>query len=152
MLADELLSLGHRVHVLAMDTREGREAYSTLDEVVEGVPVRRMAYRYHALGALADLVNNRRANEVLKKLAVRDPVRSRARATRHRLGYERDRSRGREEAADGHDASRLLATVPARPDAAERRSALQRRRARPLCALHCEYLVVGLVLAVDGRT
>ena len=64
-LARELIARGHRVHVLALDTREGREPYSTRDELLDGVALRRMAYRYHDHGALADLVKNDAAADVV---------------------------------------------------------------------------------------
>lgn len=64
-LARELATRGHRVHVLCLDGREGLQPYSTRDERVEGVHVRRMAYRYHDHGALADLVLSRRAEDVI---------------------------------------------------------------------------------------
>jgi len=64
-LARELATRGHRVHVLCLDGREGLQPYSTRDEHVGGVHVRRMAYRYHDHGALADVVLNRRAEDVI---------------------------------------------------------------------------------------
>ncbi|MCC6407623.1 MAG: glycosyltransferase [Planctomycetes bacterium] len=67
-LARELSTRGHRVHVLALDSREGLEPYSTRVEVGEaggGVEVRRMAYRYHDHRGLVDLVQNRRAEDVV---------------------------------------------------------------------------------------
>jgi glycosyltransferase involved in cell wall biosynthesis len=64
-LARELGELGHRVHVLCLDTGEGREPYSVSTSEVEGVLVRRMAYRYHDHRALADLVENHRAQDVV---------------------------------------------------------------------------------------
>jgi glycosyltransferase involved in cell wall biosynthesis len=63
-LARELRSRSQRVFALALDTREGLEPYSTAETVVEGVPVTRMAYRYHDHRALADLVVRERANAV----------------------------------------------------------------------------------------
>lgn len=64
-IARALAVRGHRVHVLALDSREGREPYSTSTELVDGVDVRRMAYRYHDHAALADVVRNRRAEDVV---------------------------------------------------------------------------------------
>jgi glycosyltransferase involved in cell wall biosynthesis len=64
-LARELIARGHRVHVLCLDGREGLQPYATRDERDQGVHVRRMAYRYHDHGALADLVLNRRAEDVI---------------------------------------------------------------------------------------
>ncbi|MCE9595920.1 MAG: glycosyltransferase [Planctomycetes bacterium] len=63
--ARALIARGHRVHVLALDGREGREPYSTSIEHVDGVEVRRMAYRYHDQRALADVIRNRRAEDVV---------------------------------------------------------------------------------------
>lgn len=57
-LARELRSRGHRVHALCLDMREGREPFTHETESIEGVPVRRVAYRYHDHRALADLVRN----------------------------------------------------------------------------------------------
>ncbi|MEM7310394.1 MAG: glycosyltransferase [Planctomycetota bacterium] len=64
-LATALAGRGHRVHVLCLDYGEGREPYSTRDEVVDGVAVRRMAYLYHDHAALADVVLNKNANDVV---------------------------------------------------------------------------------------
>ncbi len=64
-LACALMTRGHRVHVLCLDYAEGREPYSTHDAEVGGVAVRRMAYRYHDHAALADVVSNDRANDVV---------------------------------------------------------------------------------------
>jgi glycosyltransferase involved in cell wall biosynthesis len=68
-LASELLARGHRVHVLCLDPREGRAPYSveTQSEPLGTgeVEVRRMAYRYHDHRALADLVANERADDVV---------------------------------------------------------------------------------------
>ena len=57
-LARELRSRGHRVHALCLDTQEGLEPFSHEIDTVEGVQVRRVAYRYHDHRALADLVHN----------------------------------------------------------------------------------------------
>lgn len=64
-LARELATRGHRVHVLCLDTTEGRDPYTTRTEEKGGVDVRRMAYRYQDHAALADIVYNGRANDVL---------------------------------------------------------------------------------------
>ena len=64
-LARELIARGHRVHVLCMNGAEGLEPFSTEDSVVGGVSVRRMAYRYHDHRALADLVESKRAEDVI---------------------------------------------------------------------------------------
>jgi len=64
-LARELLKRGHRVTALCLDYTEGREPYSLTSSKVEGVEVHRMAYRYHDHHALADLVENERAQQVV---------------------------------------------------------------------------------------
>lgn len=64
-LARELAARGHRVHVLCLDYDPAREPYSVRDEEVEGVRIRRMAYLYHDHGALADVVRNRKAEDVV---------------------------------------------------------------------------------------
>lgn len=64
-LARELGARAHRVHALALDTREGLEPYGTAQAEHEGVRVTRMAYRYHDHRALADLVASPRAEEVV---------------------------------------------------------------------------------------
>ncbi|MEW6072141.1 MAG: glycosyltransferase, partial [Planctomycetota bacterium] len=66
VLARELRRRGHRVRALCADSSEGRAPYSTRDEEVEGVAVRRMAYRYHDHRALADVVENARAERVVE--------------------------------------------------------------------------------------
>ena len=63
-LARELGARGHRLHALALDTREGLEPYSVATQVLESVAVTRMAYRYHDHRALADLVRSPRAEAV----------------------------------------------------------------------------------------
>ncbi len=57
-LARALIGRGLEVHALCLDYSEGREPYSVRDEEIEGVRVRRMAYRYHDHRGLADLVSN----------------------------------------------------------------------------------------------
>ncbi len=64
-LARELAARGHRVHVLCMDGAEGLDPYTTRTRDVDGVQVRRMAYRYHDHRAMADLVRNGRAEDVV---------------------------------------------------------------------------------------
>ena len=64
-LARELATRGHRVHVLCLSYDPAREPYSVQDEEVEGVRIRRMAYLYHDHGALADVVRNRKAEDVV---------------------------------------------------------------------------------------
>jgi glycosyltransferase involved in cell wall biosynthesis len=64
-LARELLARGHRVHVLCLDYSAGREPYATHVGQVEGVDVRRMSYLYHDHRALADVVENPRARDVV---------------------------------------------------------------------------------------
>lgn len=64
-LARELATRGHRVHVLCLDGREGRDPYTITTSDEDGVEVRRMAYRYHDHAALADLVRNPRAEDVV---------------------------------------------------------------------------------------
>jgi glycosyltransferase involved in cell wall biosynthesis len=63
-LAREFRARGHRLHALALDTREGLEPYTVATCAVEGVEVTRMAYRYHDHRALADLVQSPRAEAV----------------------------------------------------------------------------------------
>jgi len=63
-LARELRARGHRVRALCLDYGEELEPYSVRREDVEGVDVHRMAYLYHDHRALADVVENRRAEEV----------------------------------------------------------------------------------------
>jgi len=60
-LARELGARGHRLHALALDTREGLEPFALETKTLEGVAVTRMAYRYHDHRALADLVHAPRA-------------------------------------------------------------------------------------------
>jgi len=57
-LARELRSRGHRLHALCLDTKEGFEPFSSRSEMIEGVELRRVAYRYHDHRSLADLVRN----------------------------------------------------------------------------------------------
>jgi len=64
-LARELRRLGHRVHALCLDYTPGLEPYTTSTRTVEGVDVRRMAYLYQDHRALADLVENPRARDVV---------------------------------------------------------------------------------------
>jgi glycosyltransferase involved in cell wall biosynthesis len=64
-LARELVARGHRVHVLALDGAPNREPYSLRVERADGVDVSRMAYRYHDHGSLADVIRNRRAEDVV---------------------------------------------------------------------------------------
>lgn len=64
-LARELISRGHRVRAICLDYSPDRQAYSVRDEEVEGVAVRRMAYLYQDQRALADMVENPRAEEVV---------------------------------------------------------------------------------------
>jgi len=63
-LARELVERGHRVRVLCLDYSE-REPYSVSTSTVEDVAVSRMAYRYHDHHALADLVDNRKARDIV---------------------------------------------------------------------------------------
>ncbi len=63
--ARELAARGHRVHVLALDSSDGLAPYSTRDATIDGVHVRRMAYRYHDHRALADVVRNRKSEDVV---------------------------------------------------------------------------------------
>ena len=72
-LARELASRGHRVHVLCLDYTEGREPYSVRTSAVEGVDVRRMAYLYQDHRALADVVENRRAEDVVQAWLAETP-------------------------------------------------------------------------------
>lgn len=64
-LARELNRRGHRVHALALDGSGVRAPYTTRDELVADASLRRMAYEYHDHRALADIVENRRAEEVV---------------------------------------------------------------------------------------
>ena len=64
-LARELRARGHRVSALCLDYRQGREPYSVTRADVDGVRVTRMAYLYHDHRALADLVKNSSAEQVL---------------------------------------------------------------------------------------
>lgn len=73
-LAAELIARGHRVHVLCMDGSPELEPYSTNDTTVDGVFVRRMAYRYHDHGALIDLVESARAEDVIHAWLAEVPV------------------------------------------------------------------------------
>ncbi|MFT5292564.1 MAG: glycosyltransferase involved in cell wall biosynthesis [Planctomycetota bacterium] len=73
-LARDLISRGHRVHVLCLDYSPDRDPYSTRDLEVDGVQVRRMAYLYQDHRALADVVENRRAEDVLYAWLAEHPV------------------------------------------------------------------------------
>ena len=73
-LARELRARGHRVHVLCLSYDPEREPYSVATEEVEGVEVRRMAYRYDDHRALADLVENARARDVVLAWLAESPV------------------------------------------------------------------------------
>lgn len=73
-LARELQARGHRVVALCLDYDPEREPYTTREEEVEGVVVRRMAYLYQDQRALADLVRNRRAEDVLLAWLAEQPV------------------------------------------------------------------------------
>jgi len=64
-LARALATRGHRVHVLCLDSSPGLEPFGTRSETLDGVEVRRMAYAYHDHGALADVVVNARAEDVI---------------------------------------------------------------------------------------
>jgi glycosyltransferase involved in cell wall biosynthesis len=66
-LARELVARGHRVRAMCLDYTEGREPYSVREEEVEGVVVRRMAYLYQDLRALADMVENPRAEKAVEE-------------------------------------------------------------------------------------
>lgn len=68
-LARELGARGHRLHALALDTRAGLEPFALATEMLEGVAVTRMAYRYHDHRALADLVRAPRAEERARQWA-----------------------------------------------------------------------------------
>ena len=63
-LARELSRRGHRVRALCLDYSE-REPYSVSTSLVDDVEVSRMAYRYHDHRALADLVDNPNACEIV---------------------------------------------------------------------------------------
>ncbi len=73
-LARELRSRGHRVHALCIDTSEGLEPFSSKTEPVEGVEVRRVAYRYHDHRALADLVRNEDMERAVREWAETTPL------------------------------------------------------------------------------
>lgn len=64
-LARGLIERGHRVHALCLDYRDGLAPYSTSASNVDGVAVRRMAYRYQDHSKLADLVRNARADDAV---------------------------------------------------------------------------------------
>lgn len=63
-LARQLVQRGHRVRALCLDYSE-REPYSVSTSRVEDVEVSRMAYRYHDHRALADLVANPEARDIV---------------------------------------------------------------------------------------
>ena len=65
-LARELRGRGHRVRVLAMDGRPGQEPFEVRDEDYDGFPIRRVAYAYQNLGALADLVRHPQADALAR--------------------------------------------------------------------------------------
>ncbi len=64
-LARGLAARGHRVHVLCLDERGASAPYATQIEVIDGVDVRRMACGAAAQSALADLVVDARADNVV---------------------------------------------------------------------------------------
>lgn len=64
-VARELLARGHRVHVLCIDPGSDAPFLSVRDEIVDGVGVRRVSYRYQDHRALADLGSRRAANDVV---------------------------------------------------------------------------------------
>ena len=72
-LAQEWLARGHRVHVLCLDTHSENTPYSAQDSVVDGVRVRRIAYRYHDHRALADLAVRQAADDALMAWLAEEP-------------------------------------------------------------------------------
>ncbi|HUR29368.1 MAG TPA: glycosyltransferase [Planctomycetota bacterium] len=72
-LARELSGRGHRVHVLCLDTRADRAPYTSADDVVEGVRVRRVAYRWHDHRSLADFSARAAANDVVMAWLAEEP-------------------------------------------------------------------------------
>lgn len=73
-LVRELMALGHRVSVLALDYSGLSENYGTTHDVQDGVHVTRMSYNYGDHRALAQMVRNRRAEEAVAAwLRMRQP-------------------------------------------------------------------------------
>ncbi|MEO6708758.1 MAG: glycosyltransferase [Planctomycetota bacterium] len=72
-LAREFLARGHRVHVLCLDSKSERAPYTSQDSLEQGVRVRRVAYRYHDLRALADLGLRAKANDVVMAWLAEEP-------------------------------------------------------------------------------
>ncbi len=73
-LAVALAAAGHHVHALCLDYGEGREPYTVTKHEVDGVSVTRMAYLYQDHRALADLVSNRRAEDVVLAWLAENPT------------------------------------------------------------------------------
>jgi len=72
-IAAQFLARGHRVHVLCLDTHSTRAPYSASDELVNGVRVRRIAYRYHDHRALADLAQRQAADDAVMAWLAEEP-------------------------------------------------------------------------------
>lgn len=73
-LVRELLELGHRVSVLALDYTRLADNYGMTHDVVDGVHVSRMSYDYGDHRALAQMVRNRAAEDVVATwLKMRQP-------------------------------------------------------------------------------
>lgn len=64
-LVRELMGLGHRVSVLALDYSGLTENYGITHDVLDGVHVTRMSYNYGDHNNLARMVRNKRAEEVV---------------------------------------------------------------------------------------
>ena len=72
-LAHEFLARGHRVHVLCIDSNRKTPPYTSRDELLAGVRVRRVAYRYHDHRALADLALRRAADDAVMAWLAEEP-------------------------------------------------------------------------------
>ncbi len=72
-LAHEFLARGHRVHVLCIDSNSKTPPYTSRDELLAGVRVRRVAYRYHDHRALADLALRRAADDAVMAWLAEEP-------------------------------------------------------------------------------